>query len=343
MKTDRLPRWYVAREGLLDETRTRLLGAGRGAVLWGMGGSGKTLLARAVALDEEVREHFQGGILWADLGDRPAVEWLWDWLSLLRLEAGPCESELLLGERVRQRLAVRPEPFLIVLDGVERSDDLRNLLVDGEKDRLLVVTRDYGVVSRLGMEVETIRVVNMTRAESLHLLRMRVGDALWDGERADAFAAQVEDLALALTLGATRVARRRARGRRGWSDLLGWLQTEQSVLDVLRLPGVEGREASLRATLDAGYEDLDEAGRHLLGQMVTHYPDGCFLVEDAARIVGEQQTMWALEDALCDLVDRCWLQECVDGNGELRFCFHRLVREYVAERLHRKGEHSRND
>ncbi|MBN1933413.1 MAG: hypothetical protein JW934_02045 [Anaerolineae bacterium] len=71
-----------------------------------MGGSGKTVLARAVALDERVRDHFQGGILWADLTYRPATEWLWDWLSLLWLDAGPCESELLLGERVRQRAAV---------------------------------------------------------------------------------------------------------------------------------------------------------------------------------------------------------------------------------------------
>ncbi len=343
MKMDKLPRWYVAREALLDEIEARLLGSGRGAALWGMVGSGKTLLARAIALDERVRDHFQGGILWADLEDRLAVEWLWDWLSLLRLEAGPCESERLLEERVRQRLAARPEPFLIVLDGARRSDDLRSLLVDGEKDRLLVVTRDYHIVSRLGMEAETVHVGMMERAESLRLLRARVGDALWDGERADAFAARVEDLPLALALGAARVARRRTRGRRGWSDLLGWLQTEQSALDVLRLPGAGGREASLRVTLDASYNELDEAGRHLLGQIVTHYPDGCFSVEDAARIVGEQQTMWALEDGLYDLADRCWLQESVSSDGDLRFRFHRLVRAYVVGQLHRKGEHSRNN
>jgi hypothetical protein len=49
----------------------------------------------------------------------------------------------------------------VILDGVWRMSGVRNLLGDGEKDRLLIATRDYGVVSRLGMEREAIRVVIM--------------------------------------------------------------------------------------------------------------------------------------------------------------------------------------
>jgi hypothetical protein len=339
MKTEKLPPWYVARKALLEETKTRLLGASRrGAVLWGMGGSGKTVLARAISLDEEVRNRFQGGILWACLGDRPVVEWLWDWLSLLRLEAGPYESELLLGERVRQHLAARPEPLLVILDGVWRMSDVCNLLVDGEKDRLLIATRNYGVVSRLGMEGEAIRVVKMHRNESLELLRVQVGKALWDREWADAFAELVGDLPLALEISAARVVRRRARGCRAWSDLLGKLRDGHNILDVLRLPGAEQRQESLRATLDASYDDLDEAGRLLLPGLTACCLGGRFSVEDAARVAGEERERWHLEDALWDLVDRSWLLECTGANGESQFCFHRLVRQYVIERSRREAE-----
>ena len=39
------------------------------------------------------------------------------------------------------------------------------------------------------------------------------------------------------------------------------------------------------------------------------------------RVAGEERDVWALEDALYDLVDRSWLQDCIDAAGERQFCF----------------------
>ena len=40
------------------------------AALCGIGGAGKSLLARAVCHDEDVQEPFDGGVLWVTLGDK---------------------------------------------------------------------------------------------------------------------------------------------------------------------------------------------------------------------------------------------------------------------------------
>ena len=67
-------------------------------------------------------------------------------------------------------------------------------------------------------------------------------------------------------------------------------------------------------------------------------PGESFAVEDVARAAGEERNVWDLEDALWDLVDRSWLQDCTDADGELRFRFRRLVRQYVVERCRGAGE-----
>ena len=72
-----LPDVYVERKAELDRIVTVLLEektfrqpAAKHVFLWGMAGVGKTWLARAVALDEEVRAYFRDGVLWGEKRQR---------------------------------------------------------------------------------------------------------------------------------------------------------------------------------------------------------------------------------------------------------------------------------
>ena len=57
------------REALLGERRGAFGVTGRGLGLHGQGGIGKTVVAAAVAHDEDVRRHFPDGVFWVTLGE----------------------------------------------------------------------------------------------------------------------------------------------------------------------------------------------------------------------------------------------------------------------------------
>lgn len=89
-----LPPNYIPRPELLAEVRERLL-AGTGGlaltsaiqvrqadVLHGMGGIGKSVLARALCDDPQVQAAFPDGILWATLGQTPdLIKRLREWIN----------------------------------------------------------------------------------------------------------------------------------------------------------------------------------------------------------------------------------------------------------------------
>ena len=68
----RLPDNFVPRPDALKAVKAKLLGTDDRTLvvsaIAGLGGIGKTVLARAVVLDAEVQEHFVDGILWVTIG-----------------------------------------------------------------------------------------------------------------------------------------------------------------------------------------------------------------------------------------------------------------------------------
>ena len=72
------------RDTLLSSTDSVALTSAVKVALHGMGGIGKTVLARALCDDEAVRDRFKDGILWATLGQTPdIIRWLRDWIREL--------------------------------------------------------------------------------------------------------------------------------------------------------------------------------------------------------------------------------------------------------------------
>jgi WD40 repeat protein len=169
------------------------------AALHGMGGIGKTILARAICEDRAVRASFPDGILWATLGQAPEVVAVQrNWIRALGgntadavdLEGGTAELQRLLADRA----------VLLVLDDVWKGSDIEPLQVGGARCRLLLTTRN----SLVAPGATLVPLALMQRAESRQLLHQAsegpVTGTTVGEELADEIAERLGDLPLALRL-----------------------------------------------------------------------------------------------------------------------------------------------
>ncbi|MFI1993998.1 NB-ARC domain-containing protein [Actinoplanes sp. NPDC020271] len=133
----------VERSALQARLRERLL-AGNVA-LHGLGGTGKSTLARQVTAD--LRGHFPGGVLWAHVGQEatgPALAAvLADLVTHLTGAPPGVVTPAQAGDRLAAELRCRP-PVLLVVDDVWTADQLTPFL--GAGARLLITTRVGGAL-----------------------------------------------------------------------------------------------------------------------------------------------------------------------------------------------------
>lgn len=172
-----LPTSYVARTSLLDGVVALIMAAdGLGAphALFGMGGSGKTMLASAVVSDGRVRKHFRRGVFWINVGESSNLVDILERLAARMMvnHAGPIEfsSEEEGIQRLTAWIAQDPSPRLAVLDDVWKSDVVNALRYTGLQ--LLVTTRVGDVV---GEEQRRTEVGDLTKAEARDLLLKQSG------------------------------------------------------------------------------------------------------------------------------------------------------------------------
>jgi hypothetical protein len=176
----KLPPGYLERTELLADLKAALLEApGKVALtsalkmnaLHGMGGIGKSVMARALCADSEVQAAFPNGILWTTLGqeltEADLKAKLSDWLRALGgiiSENNPSLDRLknLLAEQLEARAC------LLVVDDAWRADQADLFNVGGLECAFLITTRDTEVAGRLGAAIHPVPA--MTPAEAITLL-----------------------------------------------------------------------------------------------------------------------------------------------------------------------------
>lgn len=166
-------------------------------VLQGMGGIGKTTLAIEIAHDEEIKEHFEDGILWANLGPDSTVEnWLITWGDALGEDLRRYPSPATKATRLRDLLAHRT--CLLVIDDVWSNVDLSDLLVGGSNCCTIITTREIPVAHRIGGNIFEVGVLDETN--SLKLLSKLAGHDMSSDARAAQLVALIGHLPLAIRL-----------------------------------------------------------------------------------------------------------------------------------------------
>jgi hypothetical protein len=153
---------YLRRQEYLDRLKQAVLGATNRAIgitgatlqgvrigLHGMGGIGKTVLAIDLVNDDEVRGTFPDGVFWLTLGQ--SIEPLRLQGELAGYISGDAKAYATADEaRDQLRQLLDGKSCLLVLDDLWRPQDAEPFDVLGSRSRLLVTTRDAGLLVAFG-------------------------------------------------------------------------------------------------------------------------------------------------------------------------------------------------
>jgi NB-ARC domain/Domain of unknown function (DUF4062) len=202
-----LPAQFVARAALLAEAKAALLASSttpgtRQVGLVGMGGAGKSVLARALARDEQLRHAFPDGVVWLELG--PSPDLVTRQAQLAEAFGDPRPVVDVQQGLARLNALLAGASSLIVVDNVWQAEHLRAFALLEPRCALLVTTRNQDVLDRAAT---TLQVGLFDRRPALALL------AAWAGQdpgdfppEADEVADECGGLALALAIAGGMVA-----------------------------------------------------------------------------------------------------------------------------------------
>ena len=257
----RLPGYYVQRPAMLQRLKQLLFTPHSTApiVLWGTGGSGKSVLAQALALDAETREQFWNGVLWGHLGphgDPRAV--LRRWATWLKIEVPAHEPLSALSQRVQSALAGEGRRYLLIIDDVWETAALQPLLVAGRDSATLITLREQTLAQKAHLDDHLVAVESWAPAPARQLIRKRLGTQQGTPAQLQELAELVDYLPLALVLGAAVVK------ERGWAEVLAYLREQRRALDALELAQAARRAESVRRTLALSYQYRSPQGKLLL-------------------------------------------------------------------------------
>jgi WD40 repeat protein len=234
----------------------------------GQGGIGKTVLATALARDDDVRRAFADGVFWLTVGQEPDLAALQR--LLFEMVTGRREEFVStnLGE-VALREALRDKSCLLILDDVWHGAHAAAFDVLGERGRLLVTTRDAGILRALGARAENVDVLAPGDAKRLI--------AEWAGVDAEALPVEADGVAeqcgyvpLALSLAGAQVA-----GGTPWTELLAALRAgDLEFLDHAHRSVFKSLSLSVRALAPA---DADRCRELAVFPEDTAVPEGVVL------------------------------------------------------------------
>ncbi|MEO8450498.1 MAG: NB-ARC domain-containing protein [Gemmatimonadota bacterium] len=319
------PPHFIPLPGVRDRLRTALLGGATGSAaiaapsqvgVFGPGGIGKTVSIMDLVHDPAVQRAFPDGIYWLELGQTPDLLGLQARL-LERLTGAPEAIDSVAGgiDRIREELADRG--CLVVLDNVWRYDHAAAFDAAGAKSRLLVTTRDAGVLTALGADAIELSVLG--EGDALELV------AAWAGRSADKLPDEAKALVkrcgylpLAISIAGALI-----RDGTSWDDLLAALEAGN-----LRL--LDHQYASVFASLRLSIDALPEPVR-------SRYLELAVIPKGVAVPVSVISRYWALTGGLAgyesrhllaDLAAKCLLYKDEAGGTEA-IRLHDLQRDFL--------------
>jgi len=263
-----MPPNHVVRPELLGRLREALIdrtgGGPRRVGVWGMGGSGKSVLAAALVRDGAVRRRFPDGLAWVRLepptGDptarRTVLAQRQQELAAKLAPTGQAVGEITNVEQGRDRLAdlLRGRACLLVVDNVWTADDVYAFSVLDGRGALVMTTQDAGLVRAAGAAEIEVAELSETQARMLAAGWAAIPEQLLPP-------AAVETLQLVgnLALGVATVAALARGDAQRWVEMADRLRRAELAALELRFPGYP--HPSLLAALQLGLESLDLSDR----------------------------------------------------------------------------------
>jgi len=290
----------------------------RCVALIGMGGVGKSVLARAICDDEGIIAAFPDGILWTTLGKTPNLsgklkEWVHALGGVSTVDATLDELKNTLSELLANRSC------LLVIDDVWKYRHVEAFDISSTGSCLLVTSRDRAVAERLDPQI--IDIPLMTPSESVALLRGTSSPALLEVDLS--LLTQVVDrldyLPLAISLAGTLLRNQ---------DPKIWIESFD--IRKLKLPRVEAEHDSLTVTLEMSLDDLPEDIRRLY-RLLAIFREGDWIHESAVLHLWsavDDINAHQLSEILGDLASRSLLIRA-NSDGVRYVLLHDLLRDLL--------------
>jgi hypothetical protein len=302
----RAPAGYVHRPELTKPLLTHLLDgqAASGyaiiSAVHGLGGIGKTTIARWLVWQPEIERRFRDGRIWITLGDDPpdALTIINDCVSHL----DPALKTKATVEAARTDLAtlLRDKSILLVVDDVwpgRSADIVKALLVPSSRSCFLLTTRFSQLADDPAIGAAEFLLDEMSADQAKQLIIYALGHELSVTEEplVGGLCEVVGGHPLALELAAARI-----KEGRSWSALLSDLSAEIAHLEVLEeahndlldLPVTDharDRQRSVRASLLLSVRSLRREGQQLFAWLGVISKDATITPKMAATLWGTDE------------------------------------------------------
>jgi NB-ARC domain len=303
--------------------------------LRGMGGIGKTTLAKALGRLEFIPKFFPGGVLWTELGPNPTIRILLDgWGKALGVDLLPERDENACRDRLRGILYHRK--VLLIVDDVWQTAHGNYFLVAGPQCRTLFTTREVPVAQDLATRKRTLPVDVLSPGASLALLHQLASEAVVvDEQSAKRLCERLEFLPLALTLAGRLLANEAdipTRMQRLVSELI---ERRQARLQLLQAEGRKGLDedhpVSIEAILGMSVERLDRTDQERFAML------SVFGGEPLTWEINATAAVWECSVEETEATISRFIQRgLVERRGE-RYWMHALLSDYAAEMMDRMG------
>ncbi len=297
-------------------------GAAARVGLQGMGGIGKSVLASALAHRPEVRRAFPDGVYWVTLGQEPNVADLQRGLARALGDDGLFAGVDAGKEKLRELLGGRAA--LLVLDDVWKRGHAEAFNVLGPRGRLLLTTRDAGLVTALAAKENHYQVQLPTEAEAEALLAKAAGVPI---RELPAEARDIVDECGRLPLGLA-LCGGMVSGGRTWQDVLAALR-EHDLEYLSDSHPAEEQHRSIWKAMDVSIRALAEDQRERFAELAV-------FALDTGAPEAAVETLWAHTAGLSprrgrDLLMNFRQRSLVDFDvGTRRMSLHDLLHNFAS-------------
>jgi hypothetical protein len=286
--------------------------------LAGMGGIGKTVLAKALTEDEVVLRAFPDGIVWITAGKerkRDFIEEMREVAKALGDDLSGYDTTLACENQYRTTIANKAA--LIVVDDVSSKADIEALLAESPRSRFLFTTRDASIGRFVSAHEHRVDLLDVAQSRELlaSWANVPIGELPSAG---DELITECGRLPLALSVVGAML-----RG----ADAEFWRDT----LDLLRKADLSAIQEQLPPGQDSFFKAVEVSFQSLKPEMQQRYKALAVLLEDMAAPLPILETLWNVSEADARRISRQFVDRSLaqrDG-AEESIRLHDLQLDYV--------------